>query len=286
MSKPKKQSMRCLLDLQNIPVECFSLKTDGRKRLHLCHERRELALRLARYARPDGSGIFVSVQRLAKELDRVSSNWSERKVYMRLDDFRQRGALEDLGFRQSETNPMQHTRERRLIVANLLVSNLQDSTPSNLQDSIAGEESNLQDSHSNLQDSTSNLQDSTQQSAIYPPILQTNAIVERNLNEIERVGARKILEERDSKNSTEDIHESATADPIVAGAAGAEKLTPAEVDELRAGLVRYRAELTTLVQTGQRYTKSGASRSDLQSEIDRRLAMLLANSNQKDGACA
>lgn len=97
-------SLKCLIDSVDLPPSAFALPGDGRKRDHQCCQRKLLALSLARYANPDGTSCYPSIETLVKATGR-----SRRTIARLLDDLRALGVIVD-----GDLHPYYKTRVRSL----------------------------------------------------------------------------------------------------------------------------------------------------------------------------
>src|SRR5438552_3357093 len=78
------------MDGRKYPPHFYRLENDTRKWVQQCDKRRMLALQLASYANPDGTGISVGVKRLEEELGAGRAT-----IFRWLDDLTERGVLSD-----------------------------------------------------------------------------------------------------------------------------------------------------------------------------------------------
>ncbi|HZQ23399.1 MAG TPA: helix-turn-helix domain-containing protein [Terriglobales bacterium] len=105
----KEKSIRCLLDVVDLPPENFAMADDGRQRLHACRQRKALVVVLAKYANADGSRSYPSTFTMAKAL-----GVSRRTVFRLLNDLRDLGFLNDGAFHE-----IHKTRVRSLNVSKM-----------------------------------------------------------------------------------------------------------------------------------------------------------------------
>src|ERR1035438_9205481 len=82
--------IRCLRDVVVLPPGAFALPGDGRQAKHLCHQRKDLAVVIALYANPDGSGAYPAVGTLTK-----ATGQHRATVFRLLADLRALGFLSD-----------------------------------------------------------------------------------------------------------------------------------------------------------------------------------------------
>jgi hypothetical protein len=85
-------SLKCVVDVRNVPPERFALPTDGRQRKHLCVQRHRLINLLATYANPDGTNCWPSRNTLAAAL-----GLSVRTIATLLADLETLGYIESKG---------------------------------------------------------------------------------------------------------------------------------------------------------------------------------------------
>lgn len=105
-------SVKCVRDLREIPPTAYRLTTDGRKWMHKCRLRCDLAQWLATFANPDGTSITVGVERMTNRLC-----VSRRTVQRLLDD------LETLGFLSNgKLTNFRGTRRRNLNIAAVMAT--------------------------------------------------------------------------------------------------------------------------------------------------------------------
>jgi hypothetical protein len=111
------QSVKCIRDIRDIQPAAYRLKSDGRKWMHECKLRCDLAQWLATFANPDGSSITVGVDRMMKRL-----SVSRRTVQRLLDD------LAALGFlTNGKLTKFKGTRRRVLNVAAIVATSVPDT---------------------------------------------------------------------------------------------------------------------------------------------------------------
>jgi len=93
MSTPKKnQSLKCSLQVRNIPLERYRLSTDGRKWKQAARGRSGLLLRLSSYA--NGDGTFVRNGRnYSPSLKTLLNHVAHGSYYRLVDDLRSAGLL-------------------------------------------------------------------------------------------------------------------------------------------------------------------------------------------------
>jgi hypothetical protein len=107
-----KSSVKCVRDIRDVGPQYYRLASDGKKWLHVCRQRQQLALWLATFADGDGSSITTGTKRMENALF-----LSRRTLFRLLDDLRA------LGFLNGGTlTGYQGTRRRELNVAAILAA--------------------------------------------------------------------------------------------------------------------------------------------------------------------
>jgi hypothetical protein len=91
--KPKENWIRAVRIIQDIPLENYRKKTDGRQWKHLAEQRQRLMWLLAGKADPDGTNIKISVEKIMEIL-----GWSHGKVFEILDDLEEMGLIHNGGY--------------------------------------------------------------------------------------------------------------------------------------------------------------------------------------------
>jgi hypothetical protein len=107
-----KSSVKCVRDIRDVGPQFYRLPTDGKKWLHVCRQRQQLALWLATFADGDGSRITTGTKRMENALF-----LSRRTLFRLLDDLRALGFLTG-----GKLTGYQGTRRRELNVAAILAA--------------------------------------------------------------------------------------------------------------------------------------------------------------------
>jgi len=102
--------IKAVIDGRKYPPHFYRLENDTREWVQQCVKRRMLALQLASYANPDGSGISVGVDRLSQELGTHRAT-----IFRWLDDLTKCGVLSDDRDDEGRARSGQHgTRLRKI----------------------------------------------------------------------------------------------------------------------------------------------------------------------------
>jgi hypothetical protein len=107
--------IRCLRDVVDLPPGAFALPGDGRQAKHLRSLRKDLAVVIARYANPDGSGAYPAVETLTK-----ATGQHRATVFRLLSDLRALGFLSDgkqVGPRGSRMRVLNVVKMRSAVLA-------------------------------------------------------------------------------------------------------------------------------------------------------------------------
>jgi len=105
-----KKPKPCVVDICGVPPSAYVLLEDGRKSIYMARLRRQLAIQLATYAKPDGTSIRPSRFTLAKQLE-----VSVRTLCRLLADLEKLGYLDKKGI-----HGFTHARERALRMEKIL----------------------------------------------------------------------------------------------------------------------------------------------------------------------
>ncbi len=191
VSKTKKNTQKCVIDIRNVPPAAYRLPTDGRKWMQECRNRKQLLDHLATYANGDGTSIKPSLKTAATAL-----GWSRRTVTYLIKDLITLGLLED-----GALDGFLKTRIRAINIEKVL-ARAQDST-------IYEIKAPAQDSPSRAQNSQAPAQNRRITCAEYIPVTTVSSRPSLD-RQTDRTTGLENLEERKNENSTQDINQSRT----------------------------------------------------------------------------
>jgi hypothetical protein len=104
MKPPTGKATKCAREVSDFPADAYRLSDDGRKWLHKCRQRRDIALLYAIHANPDGSSVTLGTVTLSKKL-----KMPRAIVTQRIKELQQLGFVISTGW-----DPETHVRVRRL----------------------------------------------------------------------------------------------------------------------------------------------------------------------------
>jgi hypothetical protein len=119
--------------IQDLPPSAFALPKENRQAKHLQRQRKALATCLARHGNPDGTNIFVSVEKIAKAM-----GYSRSSVFARQADLRTLGILQE-----GPLHPIYKTVIRRLVLPDPKDVPSSQDDPSNLRNDSENDLSSL-----------------------------------------------------------------------------------------------------------------------------------------------